>query len=69
MEYAVLKPFTTVNRRFSPATTPKVRADELAESVVPVEAYMAKGFIGPVAAAPAPAADEAPLPKRKTAAA
>lgn len=54
--FTVLKPFTTVNRRFSPETTPMIGPDDLAGCAMPLEHLIGKRFL----AAPTPAvvADE-----------
>lgn len=65
----VLKPFTTVNRRFSPGTTPEITPDDLAGCAMSLDTLLAKKFIAAHGAAAVPADEEAPAKSKKSAAA
>lgn len=63
----VLRPFTTVNRRFSPDTTPEITPDDLLGHVVPIDILVARKFLEPVGAGAAAADEPATKIAKKTA--
>jgi hypothetical protein len=72
--YSVLKPFTTVNRRFSAEATPTISVADLEGCAMSLDTLLTKKFVAPVEAArlaaeTATLTDEpAPVGKKKTAA-